>query len=90
MLSLPSGLERYDNVSVVVIIYKINNNVYQFPEDDALFGKPTTSGPFMSFFVKGGPLSNSLIPLIRNLGEEYGMLILIQHGLLQAYLPLYR
>ncbi|KAJ4860167.1 tRNA synthetases class I (R) domain-containing protein [Trichoderma breve] len=44
----------------------------EFPEDDALFGKPTTSGPFMSFFVKGGPLSNSLIPLIRNLGEEYG------------------
>ncbi|KAK4071247.1 uncharacterized protein Triagg1_6278 [Trichoderma aggressivum f. europaeum] len=44
----------------------------EFPEDDALFGKPTTSGPFMSFFLKGGPLSNSLIPLIRNLGEEYG------------------
>ncbi|KAL6690361.1 arginyl-tRNA synthetase [Trichoderma pleuroticola] len=44
----------------------------EFPEDDALFGKPTTSGPFMSFFIKGGPLSNSLIPLIRNLGEEYG------------------
>ncbi|KAH0527641.1 hypothetical protein TsFJ059_002617 [Trichoderma semiorbis] len=44
----------------------------EFPEDDALFGKPTTSGPFMSFFVKGGPLSSSLIPLIRNLGEEYG------------------
>lgn len=44
----------------------------EFPEDDALFGKPTTSGPFMSFFVKGGPLCNSLIPLIRNLGEEYG------------------
>ncbi|KAL6810706.1 arginyl-tRNA synthetase [Trichoderma sp. SZMC 28013] len=44
----------------------------EFPEDDALFGKPTTSGPFMSFFIKGGPLSNSLIPLIRSLGEEYG------------------
>ncbi|KAL7909856.1 arginyl-tRNA synthetase [Trichoderma velutinum] len=44
----------------------------EFPEDDALFGKPTTSGPFMSFFIKGGPLQNSLIPMIRNLGEEYG------------------
>lgn len=27
----------------------------------------------MSFFLKGAPLSNSLIPMIRNLGEEYGM-----------------
>lgn len=88
MPSLPSGLERY-SVSLIAIIYKINDDLYQFPEDDALFGKPTTSGPFMSFFVKGGPLSNSLIPLIRNLGEEYGMLILIQRELLQTYLPLY-
>ncbi|KAL7930907.1 arginyl-tRNA synthetase [Trichoderma chlorosporum] len=44
----------------------------EFPADDALFDKPTTSGPFMSFFLKGAPLSNSLIPMIRNLGEEYG------------------
>ncbi|KAL7942311.1 arginyl-tRNA synthetase [Trichoderma barbatum] len=44
----------------------------EFPADDALFDKPTTSGPFLSFFLKGGPLSNSLIPLIRNLGQEYG------------------
>lgn len=89
MLSLPSGLERY-GVSLILIILKINDNVCQFPEDDALFGKPTTSGPFMSFFIKGGPLSNSLIPLIRSLGEEYGMLILTQHELFQAYLPLLR
>ncbi|KAL7807668.1 arginyl-tRNA synthetase [Trichoderma gracile] len=44
----------------------------EFPQDDALFDKPTTSGPFMSFFLKGAPLSKSLIPMIRNLGEEYG------------------
>ncbi|KAL7820487.1 arginyl-tRNA synthetase [Trichoderma aethiopicum] len=44
----------------------------EFPQDDALFDKPTTSGPFMSFFVKGAPLSKSLIPMIRSLGEEYG------------------
>ncbi|EHK50086.1 hypothetical protein TRIATDRAFT_188579 [Trichoderma atroviride IMI 206040] len=44
----------------------------EFPTEDPLFDKPTTSGPFMSFFLKGGPLSNSLIPMIRNLGEEYG------------------
>ncbi|RFU77440.1 arginyl-trna synthetase [Trichoderma arundinaceum] len=44
----------------------------EFPKDDPLFDKPTTSGPFMSFYLKGSPLSNSLIPLIRNLGEEYG------------------
>ncbi|KAL6858621.1 arginyl-tRNA synthetase [Trichoderma novae-zelandiae] len=44
----------------------------EFPEDDALFDKPTTSGPFMSFFLKGAPLAKSLIPLIRNLGAEYG------------------
>ncbi|PON21017.1 arginyl-tRNA synthetase [Trichoderma gamsii] len=44
----------------------------EFPAEDPLFDKPTTSGPFMSFFLKGAPLSNSLIPMIRNLGEEYG------------------
>ncbi|TFB06357.1 Arginine-tRNA ligase [Trichoderma ghanense] len=44
----------------------------EFPQDDALFDKPTTSGPFMSFFLKGAPLSKSLIPMIRNLGGEYG------------------
>ncbi|KAK1241645.1 hypothetical protein MKX08_001619 [Trichoderma sp. CBMAI-0020] len=44
----------------------------EFPTDDPLFDKPTTSGPFMSFYLKGGPLSKSLIPMIRNLGEEYG------------------
>ncbi|KAM0486780.1 hypothetical protein ACHAPX_000043 [Trichoderma viride] len=44
----------------------------EFPAEDPLFDKPTTSGSFMSFFLKGAPLSNSLIPMIRNLGEEYG------------------
>ncbi|KAL7794583.1 arginyl-tRNA synthetase [Trichoderma ceciliae] len=44
----------------------------EFPKEDPLFGQPTTSGPFMSFYLKSSPLSKSLIPLIRNLGEEYG------------------
>ncbi|OTB10250.1 hypothetical protein K445DRAFT_323109 [Daldinia sp. EC12] len=44
----------------------------KFPEDDPLIEKPVAAGSFLSFFVKGGPLIQSLIPMIRNLGEEYG------------------
>ncbi|KAI9171926.1 Arginine--tRNA ligase, cytoplasmic [Paramyrothecium foliicola] len=44
----------------------------KFPEDDPLFSKPVTSGPFMSFFAKHQPLLSSVIPMIRQLGEDYG------------------
>ncbi|KAI1134619.1 arginyl-tRNA synthetase [Hypoxylon sp. FL0543] len=44
----------------------------KFPEDDPLFEKPVANGPFISFFAKGGPLAQSLIPMIRKLGPEYG------------------
>ncbi|KAL7622640.1 arginyl-tRNA synthetase [Parahypoxylon ruwenzoriense] len=43
-----------------------------FPEDDPLFEKPVAAGPFLSFFAKGAPLTQSLIPMIRELGAEYG------------------
>ncbi|KAI1758628.1 arginyl-tRNA synthetase [Hypoxylon sp. FL1150] len=44
----------------------------KFPEDDPLFDKPVAQGPFLSFFAKGAPLAQSLIPMIRELGAEYG------------------
>ncbi|OTA56637.1 arginyl-tRNA synthetase [Hypoxylon sp. EC38] len=44
----------------------------KFPEDDPLFEKPVPNGPFISFFAKGGPLAQTLIPMIRKLGPEYG------------------
>lgn len=43
----------------------------QFPED-ALFQKPTTSKAFMSFFLQSKPLTTAVLPMIRNLGNEYG------------------
>ncbi|KAI1099807.1 arginyl-tRNA synthetase [Jackrogersella minutella] len=44
----------------------------KFPEDDPLFEKPIANGPFLSFFARGGPLTQSLIPMIRQLGADYG------------------
>ncbi|KAI1204192.1 arginyl-tRNA synthetase [Annulohypoxylon truncatum] len=44
----------------------------KFPEDDPLFEKPVATGSFLSFFAKGGPLTQSLIPMIRELGADYG------------------
>ncbi|EFY89412.1 arginyl-tRNA synthetase [Metarhizium acridum CQMa 102] len=44
----------------------------KFPEDDPLFNKPALSGHFMSFFVKGGPLIESIIPLVRKTGKDFG------------------
>ncbi|KAI1088981.1 arginyl-tRNA synthetase [Rostrohypoxylon terebratum] len=44
----------------------------KFPEDDPLFEKPVANGSFLSFFAKGGPLAQSLIPMIRQLGADYG------------------
>lgn len=47
-------------------------DVLQFPDNDPLFDKPTPSGPFMSFFIKGNPLVETVIPQIRNLGDAFG------------------
>ncbi|XDG06420.1 hypothetical protein ABKA04_006035 [Annulohypoxylon sp. FPYF3050] len=44
----------------------------KFPENDPLFEKPVANGSFLSFFAKGGPLTQSLIPMIRQLGADYG------------------
>ncbi|KFG86593.1 arginyl-tRNA synthetase [Metarhizium anisopliae] len=44
----------------------------KFPEDDPLFDKPVLSGHFMSFFVKGEPLTESIIPLVRKAGKDFG------------------
>ncbi|KAI1469051.1 arginyl-tRNA synthetase [Daldinia caldariorum] len=44
----------------------------KFPEDDPLIEKPVAAGTFLSFFIRGGPLTQSLIPMIRSLGVEYG------------------
>ncbi|OTA98133.1 hypothetical protein M426DRAFT_70372 [Hypoxylon sp. CI-4A] len=44
----------------------------KFPDDDPLYEKPTAVGPFLSFFARGGPLSQTLIPMIRKLGPDYG------------------
>ncbi|KAI2617938.1 arginyl-tRNA synthetase [Hypomontagnella submonticulosa] len=46
--------------------------VAKFPDDDPLFEKPTAAGAFLSFFIKGAPLAQSLIPMIRSLGVDYG------------------
>jgi arginyl-tRNA synthetase len=48
----------------------------QWPEDDFLIAKPTVNGVFMSFFVKGAPITKTVIPMIRQLGSKYGMSIL--------------
>ncbi|KAG5982398.1 hypothetical protein E4U55_001937 [Claviceps digitariae] len=44
----------------------------KFPEDDPLFKKPVLSGHFMSFFVKGDPLIQSIVPMVRQARENYG------------------
>ncbi|KAI2466267.1 arginyl-tRNA synthetase [Annulohypoxylon bovei var. microspora] len=44
----------------------------KFPEDDPLFEKLVANGPFLSFFARGGSLTQSLIPMIRQLGADYG------------------
>ncbi|KAL1873474.1 hypothetical protein VTK73DRAFT_922 [Phialemonium thermophilum] len=44
----------------------------KFPEDDPLFQKPTATNYFISFFVKPLPLTQSVLPMIRQLGPEYG------------------
>ncbi|KAG6001664.1 hypothetical protein E4U21_003981 [Claviceps maximensis] len=44
----------------------------KFPEDDPLFKKPVLSGHFMSFFVKGDPLIQSIVPMVRQAREDFG------------------
>ncbi|KAI2607745.1 arginyl-tRNA synthetase [Hypoxylon fragiforme] len=44
----------------------------KFPEDDPLFEKPVTAGNFLGFFTRGGPLAQTIVPMIRQLGEDYG------------------
>ena len=44
----------------------------KFSEKDPFFQKPVASGPFMSFFAKPQPLTQSIIPLARKLGVKYG------------------
>ncbi|KAK4214278.1 arginine--tRNA ligase, cytoplasmic [Rhypophila decipiens] len=44
----------------------------KFPENDPLFQKPTVVNYFLSFFVRGAPIIESVIPMIRQSGSEYG------------------
>ena len=44
----------------------------QFPADDPLVEKPKVSSYFLSFFVRTGPLTKAVVPLIRRLGRSYG------------------
>ncbi|KAG6027442.1 hypothetical protein E4U40_001532 [Claviceps sp. LM458 group G5] len=44
----------------------------KFPEDDPLFKKPVLSGHFMTFYVKGEPLVQTVIPLVRQARQDYG------------------
>ncbi|KAK2609020.1 arginyl-tRNA synthetase [Conoideocrella luteorostrata] len=44
----------------------------KFPENDPLFKKPVLSGHFMSFFMKAEPLVESIIPLVKQAGKNYG------------------
>ncbi|KAI0008340.1 arginyl-tRNA synthetase [Xylariaceae sp. FL0662B] len=44
----------------------------KFPDDDPLFEKPTATGSWLSFFVKGAALNQLIIPMVRQLGPEYG------------------
>ncbi|KAI1076901.1 arginyl-tRNA synthetase [Whalleya microplaca] len=51
---------------------KARKEQYPFPEDDPLLEKPTASGPWISFFVKGTALNELIIPMVRQRGLEYG------------------
>ncbi|ELQ34998.1 arginyl-tRNA synthetase [Pyricularia oryzae Y34] len=44
----------------------------KFPTDDPLFEKPVVTGYFLQFWFKPDPLTRNLIPLIRELGDDYG------------------
>lgn len=44
----------------------------KFPENDPLFDKPVVINYFLSFYVKGAPLVKAVIPLVRQLGADYG------------------
>ena len=46
--------------------------VDKFPEDDPLFCKPTANGPIMTFFIKTEPLTQAVLPMIRESGDAYG------------------
>lgn len=48
-----------------------NYSPLQFPEDP-LFEKPTVQSYFIAFFCKGAPLTQSILPQVRQLGQEYG------------------
>ncbi|KAK3331634.1 hypothetical protein B0T19DRAFT_448147 [Cercophora scortea] len=44
----------------------------KFPENDALFDKPLVSTYFLTFYVKKAPLVESVIPMVRQHGAEFG------------------
>lgn len=44
----------------------------KFPDDDPLFEKPKVTKYFLSFFARKGPLTQAVIPMIRQLGREFG------------------
>ncbi|KAK3368619.1 hypothetical protein B0H63DRAFT_497804 [Podospora didyma] len=44
----------------------------KFPENDPLFEKPVLVNYFLSFFIKGAPLVKSVLPMIRELGSDFG------------------
>ncbi|KAK3323055.1 hypothetical protein B0H66DRAFT_473984 [Apodospora peruviana] len=43
-----------------------------FPDNDPLVAKPIVVNYFLSFYIRGAPLIQSLIPAIRESGAEYG------------------
>ncbi|KAI0022295.1 hypothetical protein F4780DRAFT_733727 [Xylariomycetidae sp. FL0641] len=45
----------------------------KFPTDDPFFKQPVVQGAQMSFFLRGEQLTRSLIPMILDLGSEYGL-----------------
>lgn len=55
-----------------VMVTSLTIVCYQFPEDDPLVQKPLAVNYFLSFFIRGAPLIESVIPMIRKSGADYG------------------
>ncbi|KAK4649859.1 arginyl-tRNA synthetase [Podospora pseudocomata] len=63
-LRLPKGGPKPDQI--------VQDWAAKFPENDPLFEKPHVHSYFMSFFFKGAPLVNSILPTILQKGKTFG------------------
>ncbi|KAK3358177.1 hypothetical protein B0T25DRAFT_590149 [Lasiosphaeria hispida] len=79
-LQWTSGLEKGDMVLAVPSL-RVKGKKFdelavewadKFPENDPLFEKPKVTNYFLSFFVRPVPLIQSVLPMIQELGAEFG------------------